>query len=61
VEQSGLGLAHVRAQEHIFAMVSRKPAFVISKLGDDLVYGVAPGLLVFLGLIVLIAAFNFGS
>jgi hypothetical protein len=42
-------------------MVSRKPAFVISKLGDDLAHGVALGLLVFLGCIMLIAAFYFGS
>jgi hypothetical protein len=56
----GLGLANVRARDHIFRMSSRKPAFVISKLHDDLMRGGFLGLLVFVGLIVLLAAVYFG-
>jgi hypothetical protein len=56
----GLGLAQVRAQDHIFRMASRKPTFVISKLHDDLARGGVVGLLVFVGLIALLAAVYFG-
>jgi hypothetical protein len=41
-------------------MASRKPAFILSKLNDDLVRGAVLGLLVFLGLIALLALFYFG-
>jgi hypothetical protein len=41
-------------------MTSRRPALAISKLNDDLVRGAVLGLLVFLGLIALLAVFYFG-
>jgi hypothetical protein len=46
--------------EHIRDMTSRKPALVLSKLNEDLVRGSVLGLLVFLGLIALLALFYFG-
>lgn len=52
------GVAHVRERDHIRAMASRK--LVISKLNHDLVRGALLGLLLFLGLSALLAAFYFG-
>jgi hypothetical protein len=46
--------------EHIRGMTNRRPAFVLSKLNDDLVRGSILGLLVFLGLIALLSLFYFG-
>jgi len=41
-------------------MASRKPAFILSRLHDDLIRGSVLGLVVFVGLIALFASFYFG-
>jgi hypothetical protein len=53
-------VAHILNWRHIRDMTSRRPALVLSKLNDDLVRGSVLGLLVFLGLLALLALFYFG-